>query len=47
MLYLLDLRVEYPATMSQKDLFVIWAQEAEAAVSAAPTGTSAGRHGRG
>ncbi len=38
MLYLLDFRVEYPATMSQKDLFVIWAQEAEAAVGAKQAG---------
>ena len=38
MLYLLDFRVEYPATMSQKDLFVIWAEEAEAAVGAKQAG---------
>jgi muconolactone delta-isomerase len=38
MLYLLDFRVEYPAAMSQKDLFVIWAEEAEAAIGAKKAG---------
>ncbi|WP_072013773.1 muconolactone Delta-isomerase family protein [Myxosarcina sp. GI1] len=39
MLYHLDFRVEYPATMSQKDLFTIWTQEAEAALEAKKAGT--------
>jgi muconolactone delta-isomerase len=38
MLYLLDFQVEYPATMSQKDLFTIWAEEAEAAIGAKKAG---------
>ena len=38
MLYHLDFRVEYPATMSQKELFSIWAREAEAAVGAKKAG---------
>ncbi len=38
MLYLLDFRVEYPATMTQKDLFVIWAKEADAALGAKQAG---------
>jgi muconolactone D-isomerase len=38
MLYLLDFQVEYPATMSQKDLFTVWAQEADAALGAKKAG---------
>jgi muconolactone D-isomerase len=38
MLYHVDFRVEYPAAMSQKDLFSIWAREAEAALGAKKAG---------
>ncbi len=38
MLYHLDFHVEYPATMSQKDLFAIWAREADAALGAKQAG---------
>ena len=38
MLYLLDFNVEYPAAMSQKDLFQIWAREADAALGAKDAG---------
>ena len=38
MLYHPDFRVEYPASMSQKDLFSIWAREAEAALGAKKAG---------
>jgi muconolactone delta-isomerase len=38
MLYLLDFHVEYPATMHQKELFSIWAREADAAVGAKQAG---------
>ena len=38
MLYYLDFRVEYSASMSQKDLFSIWAREAEAAIGAKKAG---------
>ena len=38
MLYLLDFQVEYPAGMSQKDLFGIWSKEAEAALGAKQAG---------
>jgi muconolactone D-isomerase len=38
MLYLLDFHVEYSATMTQKDLFTIWAQEADAAIGAKKAG---------
>lgn len=38
MLYLLDFRVEYPATMVQKELFSIWAREADAALGAKEAG---------
>ena len=31
MLYHADFHIEYPAAMSQKDFFVIWAREAEKA----------------
>lgn len=34
MLYHLDFHVEYPANMSQQDLFTIWAEEADAALGA-------------
>ena len=39
MLYLLDFRVEYPPTMTQKDLFSIWAREADVALGAKKAGT--------
>ncbi len=38
MLYHADFHVEYPASMSQKDLFSIWAREAEAALGAKNAG---------
>lgn len=38
MLFLLDFHVEYPATMSQKDLFSIWAREADVALGAKSAG---------
>jgi muconolactone delta-isomerase len=38
MLFLLDFDVEYPATMSQKDFFSIWAREADAALGAKKAG---------
>ncbi len=38
MLYLLDFNVEYPDSMSQKDLFRIWAKEADAALGAKEAG---------
>ena len=38
MLYHADFHVEYPASMSQKDFFSIWAREAEAALSAKKAG---------
>jgi muconolactone delta-isomerase len=38
MLYHLDFHVEYPATISQTDLFKIWVKEAEAALGAKAAG---------
>ena len=38
MLYHLLFNVEYPATMSQKDLFTIWAREVDAALGAKKAG---------
>ena len=38
MLYHVDFRIEYPASMSQKDFFSIWAREAEAALGAKKAG---------
>jgi muconolactone delta-isomerase len=38
MLYHVDFHVEYPASMSQKDLFTLWAREAEAALGAKKAG---------
>lgn len=38
MLYHLDFKVEYSAAMSQRDLFAIWAKEAEAALGAKQAG---------
>jgi muconolactone D-isomerase len=38
MLFHLDFHVEYPADMSQKELFAIWAEEAEAALGAKQAG---------
>ncbi len=38
MLFHLDFNVEYPDSMSQKDLFEIWAREAEAALGAKEAG---------
>ena len=38
MLYHLDFNVEYPDGMSQKELFAIWAKEADAAIGAKQAG---------
>jgi muconolactone delta-isomerase len=38
MLYFLDFQVEYPASMTQKELFTIWAREADAALEAKKAG---------
>ncbi len=38
MLYHLDFQVEYPANMTQKDLFSIWSKEADAALGAKAAG---------
>lgn len=38
MLYHADFHVEYPASMSQKDFFSIWAREAQAALGAKKAG---------
>ena len=38
MLYLLDFQVKYPASMTQKELFSIWAREADAALKAKEAG---------
>ena len=38
MLFLLDFHVEYPAGMTQKDLFAIWAGEADVVLSAKESG---------
>src|SRR5215468_9641390 len=38
MLYHADFHIEYPASMSQKDFFSIWAREAEAALGAKKAG---------
>ncbi len=38
MLYLLDFQVEYPVAMTQKELFTIWAKEADAALGAKKDG---------
>lgn len=38
MLFLLDFNVEYPAGMSQHELFQIWAREADAALGAKDAG---------
>jgi muconolactone delta-isomerase len=38
MLYHVDFRIEYPASMSQKDLFSIWAREADGALEAKKAG---------
>lgn len=38
MLFLLDFNVEYPADMSQDELFQIWAREADAALGAKDAG---------
>jgi muconolactone delta-isomerase len=38
MLYQVDFRIEYPASMSQKDFFSIWAREAEGALGAKKAG---------
>jgi len=38
MLYHLDFLVDYPASMSQRELFSIWAREAEAAIGAKKAG---------
>jgi muconolactone D-isomerase len=38
MLYFLDFQVEYPASMTQKELFSIWSREADAALQAKKAG---------
>jgi muconolactone D-isomerase len=38
MLYLADFHIEYPASMSQKEFFSIWAREVEAALGAKKAG---------
>jgi muconolactone delta-isomerase len=38
MLYHADFHFEYPASMSQKDFFSIWAREADAALGAKKAG---------
>ncbi len=38
MLYHLDFHVDYSATMTQKDLFTIWSEEADAALGAKAAG---------
>ncbi len=38
MLYHIDFRVEYPATMSQEELFTIWSEEADAAMEGKEAG---------
>lgn len=38
MLFMLDFRVDYPADMTQKELFAIWAEEAEVALAAKAAG---------
>jgi hypothetical protein len=38
MLCHVDFHIEYPASMSQKDFFSIWAREAEAALGAKKAG---------
>ena len=38
MLFHLDFHIEYPATMTQKELFAIWAKEADAALEAKAAG---------
>ena len=38
MLYHADFHIEYPASMSQKDFFSIWAREAQAALGAKQAG---------
>jgi muconolactone delta-isomerase len=38
MLYHADFHIEYPASMSQKEFFSVWAREAEAALGAKKAG---------
>ena len=38
MLYHVDFHIEYPASMSQKDFFSVWAREAESALGAKKAG---------
>lgn len=38
MLYHLDFHVEYPASMSQRDLFSLWSREADVALEAKKAG---------
>ena len=38
MLFFLDFQVEYPESMNQKNLFAMWAKEADAAVGAKQAG---------
>lgn len=39
MLYHIDFNLEYPATMSQQELFAIWSSEADVALAAKKAGT--------
>ncbi|MFV1983098.1 MAG: muconolactone Delta-isomerase family protein [Thiohalomonadales bacterium] len=39
MLYLLDFNIEYPATMSQQELYKIWTEEADTVLEAKKEGT--------
>jgi len=39
MLYHLDFKVEYPPTLSQKEFFTIWVEEAKVALGAKAAGT--------
>ncbi len=38
MLYMLDFHIEYPETMSQKELFAVWSREAAVALEAKKKG---------
>jgi muconolactone delta-isomerase len=38
MLFFLDFQVEYPESMTQKNLFAMWAREADAALGAKQAG---------
>jgi muconolactone D-isomerase len=38
MLFFLDFRVEYPGSMTQREMFALWSKEADAALSAKKAG---------